>query len=117
MGVEAKANPILVSGSNQRCIPGSVRFYSIFFTLKTTRKAGGIQVRRCQGFAVAHYGFTLGALALKPCDFCSTGVESKVLTQLWGLQPASPRGGLHHTQLRFSGPKVHYGRPQELAGA
>ncbi len=74
MSVEAKANPIQVSGSNQRCIPGSVRFFSIFFTLKTTRKVGGLQIRRCQGFAVAHYGFTLGALALKPSDFCNTGV-------------------------------------------
>jgi len=72
MGVEAIANPILVSGSNQRCIPGSVRFFSIFFTLG---KAGGLQIRRCQGFAVAHYGFTLGALALKPSDFCNTGIN------------------------------------------
>ncbi len=38
-------------------------------------KAGGLQIRRCQGFAVAHYGFTLGALALKPSDFCNTGVN------------------------------------------
>ncbi len=81
MGVEAKANPILFSGSNQRCIPGSVRFFSIFFTLKTARKAGGLQIRRCQGFAVAHYGFTLGALALKPSDFCNTGDKSIDITE------------------------------------
>ncbi len=48
MGIEAKANPIQVSGSNPRCVPGSVRFFSIFFTL--------------------------GALALRPSDFCSTGI-------------------------------------------
>ncbi len=71
-----KLKPIQVSGSNQRCIPGSVRFFSIFFTLRFG-KAGGLQIRRCQGFAVAHYGFTLGALALKPSDFCNTGVKSE----------------------------------------
>jgi hypothetical protein len=37
-------------------------------------KAGGRKIRRCQGFAVAHYGFTLGALTLAPSDFCNIGV-------------------------------------------
>ncbi len=58
MGVEAKANPILVSGLNQRCILGSVRFSPSFLPYG---KVGELQIRRCQGFAVAHYGFTLGA--------------------------------------------------------
>jgi len=39
------------------------------------RKAGGLQIRRYQGLAVAHYGFTLGALALKPSGFCNIGVK------------------------------------------
>ncbi len=38
-------------------------------------KAGGLQIRRCQGFAVTHYGFSLGALALKPSDFCNIGID------------------------------------------
>jgi len=33
MGVESKANPGLITGTNQQYIPGSVRFFSIFFTL------------------------------------------------------------------------------------
>jgi len=37
-------------------------------------KAGGLQIRRCQGLAVAHYGFAPGALALKPSGFCNIGV-------------------------------------------
>jgi hypothetical protein len=36
-------------------------------------KAGGFQIRRCQKLAVAHYGGTLGGLALKPAGFCNVG--------------------------------------------
>ncbi len=72
MGFESKPNPGLLTGTNQQCIPGSVRLFSIFFT--RFGKAGGLQIRRCQGFAVAHYSFTLGALTLKPSDFCNIGV-------------------------------------------
>jgi integrase len=38
-------------------------------------KAGGLHIRRCQGLAVAYYGGTLGALALKPSGFCNIGVN------------------------------------------
>jgi hypothetical protein len=34
-------------------------------------KAGGLQILRFQGFAVANYGVTLSALALEPSDFCN----------------------------------------------
>jgi hypothetical protein len=37
-------------------------------------KSGGLQIPRCQWFAVDDYGFTLGALTLKPSDFCNIGV-------------------------------------------
>ena len=37
------------------------------------RKAGGIQILRCQGIAVNYYGCTLGALALNPSGFCNVG--------------------------------------------
>jgi len=40
----------------------------------TQGKAGGLQIRCCLGFAVAYYGFTLDALALKPSNFCNIGV-------------------------------------------
>jgi hypothetical protein len=36
-------------------------------------KAGGLQIRRCQGLAVDDYGGTLGALSLKPSGFCNIG--------------------------------------------
>ena len=39
--------------------------FALLFTLKTTRKAGGLQILRCQGIAVAYYGFTLDAPALR----------------------------------------------------
>jgi len=47
----------------------------IFSCLYPYGKAGGIQIRRCQGIAVKYYGFTLGALALNPSGFCNAGVS------------------------------------------
>jgi hypothetical protein len=41
-------------------------------------KAGGLHIRRYQGLAVADYGGTLGALALKPSSFFNNGVNPKV---------------------------------------
>ena len=49
--------------------------FAILFTLKTTRKAGGLQILCCQGIKVADYTFTLDALALKPSDFCNIRVK------------------------------------------
>ena len=40
-------------------------YFAMLFTLETTRKAGGLQILRCQGIAVAYYGFTLDAPALR----------------------------------------------------
>jgi hypothetical protein len=37
-------------------------------------KTGGLQILRCQGLAVDHYGFTLDALTLNPSGFCNVGV-------------------------------------------
>ena len=47
--------------------------FALLFTLKTTRKAGRLQILRCQGITVSNYGFTLDALTLKPSDFCNVG--------------------------------------------
>ena len=33
-------------------------------------KAGDLQIRRCQRFAVVHYSVTLSASSLKTSDFC-----------------------------------------------
>ena len=41
-------------------------------------KAGGLQIPRCQGFAVVHYSFTLFALALKPSGFCNDRVYAYI---------------------------------------
>jgi hypothetical protein len=46
----------------------------IFSFFHPTGKAGGSQIRRCQGIAVKRYGGTLGALALAPSGFCNAGV-------------------------------------------
>jgi hypothetical protein len=48
-------------------------------------KTGGLQIRRCQGLAVADCSGTLGALALKPSDFCSIGE-----TPMLQLKPGGP---------------------------
>jgi hypothetical protein len=56
--------------------------FAMLFTLKTTRKAGGLQILCCQGFAVAEYGFTLDALALKPSGFCNVRAYSRVFKDL-----------------------------------
>jgi hypothetical protein len=46
-----------------------------FLLFYPAAKIGGAQIRRCQGIAVKAYGFTLGALALSPSDFCDAGVD------------------------------------------
>jgi hypothetical protein len=51
--------------------------FAMLFTLKTTRKAGGLQILCCQGIKVADYTFTLDALALKPSDFCNVRVKKQ----------------------------------------
>ncbi len=38
-------------------------------------KAGGPQIRRCQGLAVDDYGCALGALTLEPSSFCNIEVN------------------------------------------
>jgi hypothetical protein len=48
---------------------------NIFLIFYPCGKAGGIQIRRCQGIAVNDYGGTLGALALNPSGFCNVGVS------------------------------------------
>ena len=68
VGIEDTLNSCIAFGIHQQFIRGSYRFYAIFFT---QGKAGGLQIRRCRGFAVTDYGFALGALALKPSDFCN----------------------------------------------
>jgi hypothetical protein len=67
-----------MTGTNQQYIPGSVRFFLPF------GKAGRLQIQRCQGFAVAYYGITLGALALKPSDFNNVGVNAAVVLAVSG---------------------------------
>jgi len=56
--------------------------FAMLFTLKTTRKAGGLQIlsrrRRDQGIAVGNYSFTLDAWALKPSGFCNVGVKTEM---------------------------------------
>jgi hypothetical protein len=49
-------------------------------------KAGGLQIRRCQGFAVDDCGGTLGALSLKPSGFCSIGVDFSKGRQIWAAR-------------------------------
>ena len=39
-------------------------------------KAGERKIRRCQRFAVTHYGVILGALTLAPAGFCNNGVHT-----------------------------------------
>ncbi len=53
-------------------------FYTSFLPFG---KAGGLQILSCQGFAVVYYGLSLGALTLKPSDFCNVGVYSAFIPQ------------------------------------
>jgi hypothetical protein len=52
--------------------------FAMLFTLKTTRKAGGLQILRSQGIAVRNYSFTLDAWTLKPSGFCNVGVPAQL---------------------------------------
>ena len=56
---------------NHGCTGGLGLFDANFFPFG---KAGGLQILRCRGLAVADYGFTPGALALKPSGFCDNRV-------------------------------------------
>jgi hypothetical protein len=67
-----EADLSLVSGSHQRCGPGLFDFSLSFLPFGNS---GGLQIQRCQGFAVDDYGGTLGALTLKPSGFCNIGVK------------------------------------------
>jgi hypothetical protein len=40
--------------------------FAMLFTLKTTRKAGGLQILRYQGIAVVNYSFTLERGTVNP---------------------------------------------------
>jgi len=53
----------------------AVRPAIIFSFFHPAGKAGGRQIRRCQGIAVTCDGFTLGALALTP-GFCNVTAQS-----------------------------------------
>jgi DNA-binding GntR family transcriptional regulator len=63
---------------------GAVQGVMIIFSFfHPAGKAGGSQIRRCQGIAVKRYGFTLGVLALTPSGFCNVrvarlGIEGEV---------------------------------------
>jgi hypothetical protein len=56
---------------------GAVQGVMIIFSFfHPDGKAGGSQIRRCQGIAVKRYGFTLGVLALTPSGFCNVRVKA-----------------------------------------
>ncbi len=56
----------------------NLRDVSELAMLFSLRKAGGLQILCCQEIAVANYGFTLDALALKPSGFCNVRVNVKI---------------------------------------
>ena len=58
--------------------------FAMLFTLETTRKAGGLQILRCQGFEVKYYDVTLDALTLKPSAVCNVG--ENILSQWLRLE-------------------------------
>jgi hypothetical protein len=68
-----KADPGLILDLTHGAIKDMFDFNQSFLPFG---KAGGLQIPRCQGFAVDHYGFTLGALTLKPSGFCNVRVTA-----------------------------------------
>jgi hypothetical protein len=80
MSIESIANPDPMPGTKI----GSV-FCHLFLPYRLLfaapwriGKAGGLHIRRCQGLAVADYGCTLGALALKPSAFATLGIYHSI---------------------------------------
>jgi hypothetical protein len=63
----------IIRGYLQLCIQ---RIGSILPCFSPYGKAGGLQILRCQGIALAYYGFTIDALTLKPSDFCNVGITA-----------------------------------------
>jgi hypothetical protein len=64
--------PSYVLDSTKGAAQGVMIIFSFFHP---AGKAGGSQIRRCQGIAVKRYGFTLGVLALTPSGFCNVRVK------------------------------------------
>ena len=64
------------------------------------RKAGGLQILRCQGIAVGNYSFTLDAWTLKPSGFCNVEVNKGVCGLRTAHDPAEPKARL--TMVRAS---------------
>ena len=59
----------------QCCLPCGLRSSSYDPTRR--KKAGELQILRCQGIKVTDYNFTLDTLALKPSDFSNVRVTSQ----------------------------------------
>ena len=71
-------------------VQGVTTIFSFFYP---TGKAGGAQILRYHMFAVNYYGFTLGALALIPSDFCNDGVNFRKVSDAGaGVQRFNPQG-------------------------
>ncbi len=67
----------MIYRTTQRSIP--VRF-GFSPTLLPFGKAGGLRIRRCQGFATTYNGHSLGTLTLKPSNYCN--IEATKLADL-----------------------------------
>lgn len=65
MGVEFIPNPNQISGANQRQIPGSVRFYAIFFTLRESRRAPDSVLPMVRCSALRLHPWRLGSEAFR----------------------------------------------------
>jgi hypothetical protein len=72
MGFESKANPGQMTGTNQQYIPGSVRFFFIFFTLRESRRASDPALPRVRSSLIRHHPWRLSSEALR-------------LLQRWGI--------------------------------
>jgi hypothetical protein len=65
MGFESKATIDMISGINQRCIPESVRFFSIFFPLRESRRAPDPALPRDRNSRLWLHPRRLGSEALR----------------------------------------------------
>jgi hypothetical protein len=72
------------------------------FVVYPCGKAGGLQIRRCQGIAVCFYGFTLGVLALQTSGSCNDWASKEGMLSFYNrLREANHPFDIRHSTLNI----------------
>ncbi len=82
MGVESKANSGRITGTNQQYNPGSVRFLSIFFTLRESRRAPDPALPRVRSSPLRLHPWRLDSEALRLLQHWGSDISPEFQTAI-----------------------------------